>query len=115
MKTHSAMPWSRLAAAARRAPAAGAGFANTDHADPADYSAPFGFAARVVANARLGAASSYASILERLAPRALGLACACALAMVVWGSLSTSAEAKSYDSTADLYDPVGEVITSTQS
>ncbi len=106
MNTNSSTPWSRLTAAARRAPCAD---------DQVDCAAPFGFSARVVANARLGTAPSYGSLLERLAPRALGLACACALAMVAWGSLSTSAEAKSSDINADFYDPVGEVITSTQS
>jgi hypothetical protein len=35
--------------------------------------------------------------------------------MVAWGSLSSSAEAKASDISADLYDPVGEVINSTQS
>jgi hypothetical protein len=112
MKNHSSSPWSRLTAAARRAPSAGADFAD---AGQPDCAAPFGFAARVVACAHIAAAPSYASIFERLAPRALGLACACALAMVAWGSLSSSAEAKASDISSDLYDPVGEVINSTQS
>ena len=112
MKNHSSSPWSRLTAAARRAPSAGADFAD---AGQPDCAAPFGFAARVVACAHVGTVHSYSSILERLAPRALGLACACALAMVAWGSLSSSAEAKASDISADLYDPVGEVINSTQS
>jgi hypothetical protein len=106
MKTNPTTPWSRLAAAARRAPSA---------ADSDDCAAPFGFAARVVARAHVSTVPSYASIFERLAPRALGLACACALAMVAWGSLSSSAEAKASDMSTDLFDPVGEVITSTQS
>lgn len=113
MKPHSSTPWDRLTLAARRAPSAGgAAFATGDHADCA---APLGFSARVVANARIGPAPTYGALFERLAARALGMACACALAMVVWGSMSTSAEAKSSELNADLYDPVGEVISATQS
>jgi hypothetical protein len=69
----------------------------------------------VVANTRLASAPSYGAVFERLAARAFGLAGACALAMVVWSSLPVSAEAKSADVGTDLFDPVGEVITSTQS
>ncbi len=114
MKTHSSTPWDSLTAAARRAPSASgdAGFAADDQADCA---APLGFSARGVANARIGPTPTYGALFERLAARALGMACACALAMVVWGSMSTSAEAKSSELNADLYDPVGEVISATQS
>jgi len=111
MKSDFSTSWSRLAAAARRAPSAGAGLAG---AERADVSAPFGFSARVAAKARLGAAPSDGALFERLAARALGIACACALAMAAWGSLSNNAEAKSYEAGVELYDPVGEVITFTQ-
>jgi len=107
MKTLPSTPWSRLAAAARRAPSGGA---ETETGDM-----PFGFSARVVARARFGAPSSYGVLLERLAPRALGLASACALAMVVWGSLPLSAEARTADGEMDYFDPIGEVLTLTQS
>ena len=108
MKTHSSTPWLRLAAAARRAPASAI-------SSDADSAAPFGFAARVVARAQLGSAPTFGAVFERLAARALGVACACALTMVVWGTLSSSAEARSSDIGADVYDPIGEAIPSTQS
>jgi hypothetical protein len=108
MKTQSHTPWLRLAAAARRAPVASL-------SSEADCAAPYGFAARVVAQAQIGSAPSFGAVFERLAARALGVACACALTMVVWGTLSSSAEAKSSDIGADLYDPIGEAIPSTQS
>jgi hypothetical protein len=112
MKTQSSTPWLRLAAAARRAPAS---VVSLDGAPDGDTAAPYGFSARVVARAQLGSAPTFGAVFERLAARALGVACACALTMVVWGTLSTSAEAKSSDIGADLYDPIGEAIPSTQS
>jgi hypothetical protein len=60
-------PWSRLAAAARRAP------------DARDTAAPYGFATRVSALA-LAADHSAVSLFERLSWRALGVACLLALA-----------------------------------
>jgi hypothetical protein len=111
MKTQPSTPWSRLVTVACRAPLAG----DAITAGLAESSAPFGFSARVVANACIGSAPSYGAVFERLAARAFGLACAFALAMVVWGSLPSSAEAKSSDLGVDFYDPVGDVITATQS
>lgn len=58
--------WQRLAAAARRAPAA------------ADATAPYGFATRVAARAFV-AARPTASLLERFSLRALGVACLMAM------------------------------------
>ena len=111
MNTRTSNPWTRLVLAARRAPlsgsSAGPGTEGT--------AAPLGFSARVVANARIASAPSYGAVFERLAARAFGLAGAGALAMVVWSSLPVSAEAKASDAGSDLFDPVGEVITSTQS
>lgn len=107
-------PWMRLAAAARRAPAA-------PDAD-VDLSAPAGFATRVVAQARLRPVANPGALFgagfERLAARALGLAGACAVAFAVWGSLPATAEARSTDSTVttDAYlDPVGDYLAAVQS
>lgn len=102
--------WSRLVAAARRAPASsGSGV----------FVAPPGFAARVVARAGVRAAGSgglFGSGFELLAARALGLACACALGFAVWGTLPSTAEARSTDSAADAYlDPVGDYLAVVQS
>jgi hypothetical protein len=60
-------PWSRLTAAARRAP------------DPRDTAAPYGFATRVAALA-MAAERPMVSLLERLSWRALGVACLLAVA-----------------------------------
>ena len=101
--------WSRLTAAARRAPLA-----------EADEIAPLGFATRIVAGADVRpAAGLFAGIaFERLAARALGFACAGALAVTLWASVPTSVEARSSDITAstDSYlDPVGAIIEVVQS
>lgn len=101
--------WSRLVAAARRAPAA---------SDTSAFEAPPGFATRVVARAGLRTAGSggvLGSGFERLAARALGLACACALGFAVWGTLPATAEARSTESAADAYlDPVGDYLAVVQ-
>lgn len=115
MNDRNHTPWTSLVAAARRAP-------RVARAD-ADVAAPAGFATRVVAHAGLRPAVGVAGGLfgagfERLAARALGLACACALAVTVWGSLPATAEARSTDSTVttDAYlDPVGDYLAAVQS
>ena len=106
--------WSRLAAAARRAPAASVRGVESCGAPP-------GFATRIVARARPGASGGLLGgfLFERLAARALGLAGACALVMFVWSGLSMSIEAgkKSDVSLAsDAYlDPVGAIMEAEQS
>jgi len=111
MNTRPSTPWARLVSAARSAPlSVVAAMPGSE-----DNAAPLGFSARVVANARITSNPSYGAVFERLAARAFGLAGACALAMIVWSSLPVSAEAKSADLGSDLFDPVGEVLTSTQS
>ena len=60
-------PWSRLTAAARRAP------------DTRDTAAPYGFATRVAAQA-MAIDRATGSLFERLSLRALGVACLLALA-----------------------------------
>ncbi len=62
-------PWSRLAAAARRAP------------DDRDTAAPYGFATRVAALA-LAQEQRISSLFERFALRALGVSCLLALGSV---------------------------------
>lgn len=109
MKTSPSTPWSRLVVAARRAPPSALAGAS------AECDAPYGFSARVVANARLGSGPSAAAVFERLASRAFGLACVCAVAVAAWGYLPSSAEARSADGTSELFDPVGEVLDATQS
>jgi hypothetical protein len=102
MKTHPHLAWSRLTAAARRAPKAASAAAISE-------AAPLGFAARVVALAEL-------AIFERLAARALGFAGACAFAMLVWTSLPSVAAARANDSASDTeLDPVGAVLEAVQS
>ncbi len=101
-------PWLRLAAAARRAPACAA--------DALAVEAPAGFATRVVARADLAPAAGLfgGPTFERLATRALGFACAGALALTVWSSLPTKVGAgTSADNSAvaDAYlDPVGSLL-----
>jgi hypothetical protein len=110
MKERHHTSWSRLVAAARRAPASsGSGV----------FIAPSGFVTRVVARAGVraaGAGGLFGSGFERLAARALGLACACALGFAVWGTLPATAEARSTESAADAYlDPVGDYLAVVQS
>jgi hypothetical protein len=107
-------PWSRLAAAARRAPRDESSF-------DADLSAPVGFSTRVVALAGLRPAAGLFGGLafERLAARALAFSCACALAVTVWASMPATAEASPSADTAavgDAYlDPVGVLLEVVQS
>lgn len=102
--------WTRLVAAARRAPVA---------STPDEIDVPPGFATRVVAQGlpRQSASGLFGAGFDRLAARALGLACACALAFTVWGSVPSTAEARSTDAAAstDAYlDPVGEYLAAVQ-
>lgn len=109
-------PWSRLAAAARRAPRDDSSFLAAD-----ELFAPVGFSTRVVALAGLRPSGGLFGGLafERMAARALGFSCACALAVTVWASVPTSVEAApSADTSAvsDAYlDPVGALLEVVQS
>jgi hypothetical protein len=115
MNAHNTTPWSRLAAAARRAPSAATSF------EEVNFDAPAGFATRVVARAAVRPAGGIFGGLafERLAARALGFACAGALAVTVWASLPATAEASPSADTAamaDSYlDPVGTLLEVVQS
>jgi hypothetical protein len=114
-RNHTA--WTRLVGAARRVPSGTA-------ADEADIAAPVGFATRVVACSGLRPCAVpfmgglFGTGFDRLAARALGLAGACAVLFAVWGSLPSTAEARSNDSgtTTDAYlDPVGDYLAAVQS
>ena len=114
MNDRNHLAWTRLVAAARRAP-------DLSGAE-ADSFAPSGFATRVVARAGLRAApvsgGLFGAGFDRLAARALGLAGACAFAFAVWGAVPATAEARSSDAaaTADAYlDPVGDYLVAVQS
>jgi len=114
MNDRNHIAWTRLVAAARRAPAVST--------DEADVSAPAGFATRVVARAGLraspGGVGVFGAGFDRLAARALGLAGACAVAFAVWGTLPATAEARSSEAatTTDAYlDPVGDYLAAVQS
>jgi hypothetical protein len=108
MKLRPATPWLRLAAAARRAPARAV--------DDLGVEAPAGFATRVIALSALGSSSGLfgGTAFERLAARALGFACAGALAVTIWSSLPAStgaAAALDSSALADAYvDPVGSLL-----
>jgi hypothetical protein len=112
MNTHIPDPWSRLVAAARRAPV---------RADEAGLNAQAGFATRVVARAGLrpGGGGLFGGVIfERIAARALGCACACALMMAAWASLPATAEASTTEAAAstEVYvDPVGVILEVVQS
>lgn len=112
MNDRNHIAWTRLVAAARRAPV------SAPSAD--ELVAPVGFSTRVVARAGLRASPAgglFGAGFDRLAARALGLACACAVAVAVWGSVPATAEARSTDTTAtDAYiDPVGDYLAAVQS
>lgn len=113
MNDRNHLAWMRLAAAARRAPRA---------AEPEGAcDAPVGFAARVVARAELSSSGAGSGFFgrgfDRVASRALGLACACAVAVALWASTPATAEARSGDSVVtDAYlDPVGDYLVVVQS
>lgn len=92
-------PWTRLTAAARRAP---------DLSAPGDDAAPHGFATRVVALA--AARTVRGGVFERLALRALGCAFLVMCASAAWSFALSSATAAGDDRSAELFDPVGEVL-----
>ncbi len=108
MNSRPATPWLRLAAAARRAPARGV--------DDLGVEAPAGFATRVVALSPLGSSAGlfWGASFERLAARALGFACAGALAVTLWSILPVGGGAgAALDSSVlvDAYvDPVGSLL-----
>jgi hypothetical protein len=87
--------WSRLVEAARRAP------------DDRDLTAPYGFAARVVARA-MSAERPALSLLGYFAPRALGVACVMAAVVVAvnYGSIVRLFQ----DKTPPSDDPIAELV-----
>ena len=89
-------PWSRLAAAARRAP------------DDRETAAPFGFATRIAALA-LAQERVVSSIFDRFALRALGVACLLALLSVAV-NYSELAKASSADEELPANDPVALLL-----
>ena len=89
-------PWSRLTAAARRAP---------DDRDPA---APYGFATRVAALA-MTQERAVTSLLERFSFRALGVACLLALVTVAT-NYSALASSLGDDEAGVTDDPVAELV-----
>lgn len=96
MNTHF-KPWTRLTAAARRAPA-----------DPRDAGAPSGFATRVVALAFAGREPTFSALFARFSLRAVGV---CALLMVAGVALNFSSALNAFQ--PDLVtanDPVAEWI-----
>lgn len=117
MNDRHTTPWSRLAAAARRAPSVAVPASVTE----VDLTAPVGFATRVVARADIRPSVGVFGGLafERLAARALGFACVGALTVTVWASLPATAEASQSADTAvvsDSYlDPVGALLEVVQS
>jgi hypothetical protein len=107
--------WARLAAAARRAPRVG------EEESPTGLAAPSGFATRVVARADLRSFAAGGGLFgrgfERVAARALGLACACALGVALWGSMPSVVEAHPIEAAvSDGYlDPVGDYLAAVHS
>jgi hypothetical protein len=93
---HPKDPWSRLTAAARRAP------------DDRDTAAPYGFATRVAALA-LAPERAALSLLERCSLRALGVACLLALVSVA-ANYSAIAAALAEEEGIVTDDPVGELV-----
>jgi hypothetical protein len=93
----SLSPWTRLLAAARRAPA-----------DTRDASAPLGFAARIGALAFAGREPTFSALFARASWRALGV---CSLLMVAGVALNYSSALKAFE--PDLVsnnDPVSDWI-----
>jgi hypothetical protein len=89
-------PWSRLVAAARRAP---------DERDPA---APYGFATRVAALA-MTRERAVNSLLERFSLRALGIACLLAMVSVA-ANYSTLPGVVADQESVATDDPVAELV-----
>jgi hypothetical protein len=90
-------PWDRLVAAARRAPV------------PAAASAPFGFATRVAAQG-LSAEPLVDAPFERMALRAMGVACLLALSAVAV-NYSSLRQWLNPEATPVPDDPVAELVT----
>jgi hypothetical protein len=90
-------PWSRLTAAARRAPEAG------------DAAAPYGFATRVAALAGRRAARG-TSLYERFALRAVGVAGLLAIASLFANFPLFTREANASEVVMDDYDPVAVLM-----
>lgn len=99
---HSINHWARLITVARQAPACSAACA--------DEAPPPGFATRVAALAARAPSPAIADVFERMALRALGCAAAIMLISVVWSIVPTATAAALDDRSADLLDPVGEVL-----
>lgn len=98
-------PWSRLVAAARRAPEQPAG----------ESVAPAGFATRVVAHAGLRRRETGLGVgLDRLAARMLGIAAVCAVATVLWAGLPGAGEVRASGVTDTDLDPVGVLLEAAQ-
>ncbi len=116
MKNPHSQAWARLSAAARRAPRS-----DSTESAQAGLVAPTGFATRVVARADLRpgslAGGMFGRGFERVAARALGLASACALAVVVWGSMPSAVEAHPVEAvvTEMYFDPVGDYLAAVNS
>lgn len=89
-------PWQRLVAGARRA------------REDRDDAAPYGFATRVAALA-LAAEGCGASVLERLAFRALGVACLLALASIAF-NYSAPTRATAAEETVGTDDPMAVLL-----
>jgi hypothetical protein len=87
--------WQRLAAAARQ------------HRDSRDESAPYGFAARVAAQALAGNTSSRGSLLEKFALRGLLAACALCLVSTLFGVLNGGTDDTEFLAGGDI---VGELL-----
>jgi hypothetical protein len=90
-------PWSRLTAAARRAPS------------ETDAIAPFGFSTRVAARAFSGGGQG-ASLYERFALRAVGVAGVMAVASVLANFSAFTVEANATELVMEDYDPVAVLM-----
>lgn len=105
--------WNRLVTAARRHRPEGVALME-------DVRAPLGFATRVCGRAELrsGGGLFAGAGFDRLAARAFGAACACALAVMVWSSVPTSLEAQEADDLVPGWtyvDPLGAIVEAVQS
>lgn len=92
-------PWSRLVAAARPV------------RDSRDESAPYGFATRVTAIA-FSQSRPMASLLDRFALRALGIACLLAIAGIAvnYSALTTPAPADDHPVANSVEDPMSVLL-----
>ena len=110
MNNPTTSAWTRLTAAARRAPA------TKDSGQMADDMMPAGFATRVVALAELNRDTGIlgGALFERIATRALGLAAFCAFALALWSGLPVkvqpSASSEGALASETYLDPVGALL-----